>query len=86
MGRTEKALTRLLSVPRNYSYKELKMMLASYGYKEYYRGKTSGSRVTLISEKSNHIIKLHKPHNSQSLKEYQIKQIISGLRKTGVLK
>lgn len=34
---------------------------------------------------SNEVIRLHKPHPNNILKEYQLKQIIITLRKIGVI-
>lgn len=50
MSRYEKAVCRLLMLPKDYSYKELKALLPMIGYEEHQSGKTSGSRVTFINK------------------------------------
>lgn len=56
-----------------------KKLLGMLGYEESQSGKTSGSRVAFYDEKTGHIIRLHKPHPKNILKQYQIEQIIEEL-------
>ena len=85
MSKEEKLLKRLLSKPKDFTFTELRKVLISLGYKEHQSGKTSGSRVAFIDEKSNHIIRLHKPHPNNELKRYQIEQIIEELQSRGLI-
>ncbi|MCX6148356.1 MAG: type II toxin-antitoxin system HicA family toxin [Candidatus Kapabacteria bacterium] len=85
MSRKEKLLKRLLSLPKDFTYNELKLLLVSFNYIEYTLGKTSGSRVAFYNKSNNHIIRLHKPHPSNILKRYQINLIIEELNKNGLL-
>lgn len=79
MSKGDKLILRLLLKPKNFTYNELKRLLAHLGYVEKQGGKTSGSRVVFINDKSKHIIRLHKPHPGNELKQYQIEQIIEEL-------
>ena len=45
MSRLEKALQRLKSIPKDYTYSEAKYLLGQLGFIEDNKGKTSGSRV-----------------------------------------
>ncbi|UTC75204.1 type II toxin-antitoxin system HicA family toxin [Treponema sp. OMZ 792] len=85
MSRDEKLIKRLLSKPRDFTYNELKRLLKALGYVETQSGKTSGSRVAFINLSDGHIIRLHKPHPNNELKQYQIEQIIYELQLKGVL-
>jgi hypothetical protein len=85
MGKADKLLKRFLSKPRDFSYGELKRLLKSFDYEESKMGKTSGSRVAFINSKSNHIIRLHKPHPKPELKHYQLNDIEEELRKRGLI-
>jgi predicted RNA binding protein YcfA (HicA-like mRNA interferase family) len=76
MSKAEKLLARLLSQPKDFTYPELKTVLASLGYSE---EQGAGSRVCFKSE--THKIKLHKPHPGNILKQYQINLIIEELKK-----
>jgi hypothetical protein len=86
MSKTEKLLKRFLSRPSDFSYGELKRLLAAAGYTESQTGKTSGSRAAFINHDTRHIIRIHKPHPHPVLKEYQLILIEDELRKAGVIK
>lgn len=83
MSKDEKLFKRLKSKPKDFTYNELRKVLASLGYNETQSGKTSGSRVAFINSMDGHIIRLHKPHPNNELKQYQIEQIIEELTSRG---
>ena len=85
MSRQNKLLIRLLGRPRDFTYDELKSLLQGLGYVEATTGKTSGSRVAFIHNKTQHVIRLHKPHPGNELKLYQIDQIIETLKDQEVI-
>ena len=85
MGTFEKLLERFLARPKDFTYDELRRFLKKLGYIETTKGKTSGSRVAFIDKKSKHIIRVHKPHPGNILKEYIIKQVIKSLQEQGKL-
>jgi hypothetical protein len=84
MGKAEKLSKRFLSKPKDFTYEELRRLLKSFGYKEVKTGKTSGSRVAFINQKTKHIIRLHKPHPKPELKQYQLNDIEQELKRKGV--
>lgn len=75
----------LLKKPNDFTYNELVTLLSGFGYSEIKTGKTSGSSVAYINEESRHIIRLHKPHPGNILKNYQIEQITEELKRIGAL-
>ena len=79
MSKDEKLIKRLLLKPKDFTYNELRKILIHLGYLETQSGKTSGSRVAFINNETKHIIRLHKPHPGNELKQYQIEQIIEEL-------
>ncbi len=81
MTKRDKQIKRLLSRPKDFRYSELTSILVQLGYKEIKTGKTAGSRKAFINEKSNHIIRLHKPHPKEIMKLYQIDYLIQELKK-----
>jgi hypothetical protein len=85
LGKIEKLIDRLLRIPRDFTWDELKTVLGHFGYKEFKAGKTGGSRRRFMNESKN-IITLHKPHPDPTLKEYQLKDVIDHLREKGKLK
>jgi len=85
MSKDQKIIVRLLSKPKDFTYNELCRVLNSLGYEESQSGKTSGSRVAFIDKSTNHIIRLHKPHPSNEVKQYQIELVIEELKSRGLI-
>ncbi len=83
MGKKEKPLKRLNSVPKDFTFDELKNILELLGFEMLSKGKTSGSRIKFI--KGNTAIVLHKPHPRKELLEYQLKQVLEVLQKEELL-
>jgi len=81
MKKYQKLLDKILKSPKIFKYSELKTLLISLGYVEQNKGKTSGSRVAFYNTKTQHIIRLHKPHPGNELKRYQINLINNELKK-----
>lgn len=84
MSRKEKIIKRLKSKPTDFTYEEAKQVLNIFGFTEYNKGKTSGSKVEFINE-DNQKIELHKPHPNNILKIYQIKKILTLLEEWRIL-
>ena len=61
----------------------MKVLLELLGFVMSNKGNTIGSRVKFM--KNNIPIILHKPHPRKDLLEYQIKQIVDGLEKEGLI-
>ncbi len=78
MSKKEKLIARLLSLPKDFTYDEMRTLLTFLGFEERSKGKTSGSRVEYAKE--SYTILLHKPHPNNQLKMYQIRQIVNELK------
>lgn len=85
MGRHQKLTVRFPAKPRDFSFSELRTLLSGFGYREVKTGKTAGSRVAFLEEKSKHIIRLHKPHSGNVLKRYQLDDLEQELKRKGIL-
>lgn len=85
MTQIEKLLTRLLSNPKDFTFDELEKLLGKLGFEEKKTGKTSGSRKAFIHTSTKLIIRLHKPHPSNILKTYAIREVIEVLKKGGLI-
>lgn len=85
MSKKEKLKIRLKSKPKDFKYSELTTVLISLGYIESNKGGTSGSSVSFINVNYQSVIMLHKPHNPNTLKEYQLKAIIEELENHNLL-
>lgn len=83
MTKKDKLLQKLYSVPKDFTYNELRSLMISLSLIEINKGKTSGSRVAFYNEEKDVILRLHKPHPNNELKQYQIKEIIDFLNRIG---
>lgn len=84
MTKQEKLIKRFLNKPSDFTWEELKKLLASFDFEEGKTGKTSGSRIRFVNN-SGVILSLHKPHPRNILKMYQIEQIIDILKQEGLI-
>lgn len=82
MSRKDKLISRLLSIPTDFTWDELCKVVAFFGYKELTGGKTGGSRRRFVDGNKN-IITLHKPHPANLVKGYAIKEVIAHLKEKG---
>ena len=85
MSSSSKLLSRLLSRPKDFTFKELETLLLGLGFELSNAGSTSGSAVRFINRATKQVIRLHKPHPQPELKLYLIKFIIGELKKGGYL-
>jgi len=83
MGQFEKAKERLRSLPRDYTFSEARYLLGRLGFKEYQKGKTSGSRVMFYRERDNTKILLHKPHPGDVMSIANTEDLFDKLRSMG---
>jgi len=74
MSKREKFLRKFLQTPikKELTFSELETLLFALGYVKL---DGAGSAIKFYNEKSDNLINLHKPHPSDVLKVYMIKQI-----------
>ena len=79
MSKKNKLLTKFLQVPplKNLTFNELEILLCSCGFVKI---DGSGSAVKFYNRDKDILINLHKPHPSNILKVYLIKQIQSKIK------
>ena len=75
MSRKQKLIDRLYSRPKDFTYAEARTLLGLFGFTEDTKGRTSGSRVIFICKALDRNFRLHKPHPSNVLKDYQINEL-----------
>ena len=85
MGKFEKLLERLLSIPSDFSYTEARTVAKHFGYEEKQKGRTSGSRVLLFRASDERKILLHKPHPGDIMKTYAVRDFVETLKRNGDL-
>jgi len=78
MSKKDKLLTKFLEIPprKNLTFNELDSLLVSCGFRKI---EGAGSAVKFYHQENDILINLHKPHPSNILKVYLIKQIQSKL-------
>lgn len=85
MSKIEKAIARLKSIPKDYTYSEAKYLLGQLGFAESNKGKTSGSRVKFYRVSDGRIILLHKPHPSDIMSVASVRDLAEYLQGIGEL-
>lgn len=85
MSKIKKIIEEFLKQGNNFEYQNLVAMLNYFGYKEAKIGKTIGSAVCFVNEKTGAKIRFHKPHPDRYIKKYLMRQIKQELEKEGVL-
>lgn len=73
MSTKEKLTERFKSLPSDFTYDELKSVMAHLGFQEMNLGATSGSRTGFI--KGTLMIKMHKPHPGKIVGKKTLKGI-----------
>lgn len=79
MSKYAKAKKRLLSIPADYTYTEIKYLLGKLGFQEYNKGKTSGSRVKFYRKTDQKVIMLHKPHPGDVMDKGAVEDVVRKL-------
>lgn len=79
MSKYTKAKERILSIPADYTYGEIKYLLGKLGFKEYNKGKTSGSRVKFYRSCDQKVIMLHKPHPGDIMDKGAVEDVVRKL-------
>lgn len=85
MSKFSKAKKRILSVPSDYTYGEIKYLLGKLKFYESNKGKTSGSRVKFYRESDQKVIMLHKPHLGDIMDKGAVEDIVRKLKEWEVL-
>lgn len=85
MSTIDKLKLRICSCPKDFKYSEARTLLNNLGFREYNKGKTSGSRVMFSRDTDQVSIMLHKPHPNDEMKQYAVKQLKDFLKEIGEL-
>lgn len=80
MSQKDTLIERLLSKPKDFTIDELDSLMRKCGCRKINRGKTSGSAIAYLHEKTDRKLKFHSPHPSKELKMYMIDETIRFLR------
>jgi hypothetical protein len=83
LGKKDKLMDRLKTIPKDFTFEEIRNLLELIGFTMVNKGKTSGSRIKFMNGDISII--LHKPHPRKELLEYQVKQILDVLEKENMI-
>jgi hypothetical protein len=83
MSAKDKLIERFKKQPKNFTWDELVRLFAIFGFRVNNRGKTSGSRVLFVKGEDAHTV--HKPHPSNVIKGYAMKQVLDFMIKKGFI-
>lgn len=79
MSRKDKLLERFQSLPVDFTWEEMMVLLKHLGYRA---EQGDGSRVRMIDAQDNKIL-LHRPHPGNIIKNYVMKKVQNTLREHG---
>ena len=82
MGKREKLVARLKTVPADFTWQDLTALLKTLGYQGV---QGSGSRVKFDNGDADQMINLHKPHPGNIVKRYALRQLIEKLEQGGLI-
>lgn len=85
MSTLDKAKKRISRIPCDYTYTEARYLLGKLGFREYNKGKTSGSRVKFYRESDQRLFMLHKPHPGDVMDRGAVEDLVKKLKEMGEL-
>jgi len=83
MTTKEKLIKRFIRQPKDFTWEELVRLFGIFGFTVDNKGKTSGSRALFVKDNEAHTV--HKPHPSNVLKRYSLKQVLDFLVEKGFI-
>ena len=83
MSTKEKLIERFKNQPKDFTWEELVRLFGILGFTVDNKGKTSGSRIVFANGVEAHTV--HKPHPSNIMKRYAMKQILDFLIEKGFI-
>ena len=86
MNKIEKLVKRFKTLPRDFTFEEVVSLFQVYGFELTNKGATSGSRVKFYNAKDENAYIMHKPHPSNIIKGYIMRDILNFLLKNHYIK
>ena len=85
MNRKEKLIKRFRTLPRDFTFEEVVTLFQGCGFTLENKGSTSGSRVRFYNETDQNAYIMHKPHPSNIIKGYIMRDILNFLIKNNYI-
>lgn len=86
MNKKDKLLKRFNELPKDFSFDEMEMLFKQFGFHLVHKGSTSGSRVIFVNENDGNRYIMHKPHPTNIIKGYVMKQVMIFLKVNNYIK
>ena len=86
MNKREKLTRRFRTLPKDFTFDEVETLFNGYGFTLLSKGTTSGSRVMFYNESDQKAYIMHKPHPSNIIKGYLMRDILNFLKSNGYIK
>lgn len=86
MNKREKLIKRFRNLPRDFTFEEIVTLFSGYGFELDNKGATSGSRAKFYNLKDGKEYILHKPHPSNIVKGYVMRDILHFLELNNYIK
>ena len=83
MTKIQSLIKHLKNKPNDLKYDDVRTILNHLGYKEYNKGKTSGSRVRFYHQVTGSIINMHKPHGKKCMSKGAVDDLVNYLSEKG---
>ena len=85
MNRKEKLIKRFRTLPRDFTFEEVVTLFQVCGFTLENKGSTSGSRNRFYNETDQNAYIMHKPHPSNIIKGYIMRDILTFLIKNNYI-
>jgi hypothetical protein len=85
MNRRSKLLKRFRTLPRDFTFEEMVAVFKGCGFTLSNKGATSGSRIEFINYNDGNSYIMNKPHPSNIIKSYVMRQVYNYLEVNGYI-
>ena len=86
MNKKEKLIKRLRTLPRDFTFEEVVSLFQNFGFELENKGATSGSRIKFYNEADQNAYIMHRPHPSNIIKGYMMRDILNFMMKNNYIK
>ena len=86
MNKKDKLIKRFKTQPRDFTFDEVLTLFQGCGFELENKGSTSGSRVKFYNPKDENSFIMHKPHPSNIIKGYMMRDILNFLLTNNYIK
>ena len=86
MNKKEKLVKRFRTLPKDFTFEEVVTLFQIYGFSLENKGSTSGSRIKFYNKHDENAFIMHKPHPSNIIKGYMMRDILNYLLPNNYIK